>query len=51
MPSQFFGLNIAASGLSAFQTSINVTTNNISNVKTEGYTRQSATLESTQAIR
>ena len=51
MPSQFFGLNIAASGLSAFQASINVTTNNISNVQTEGYTRQSATLESTQAIR
>lgn len=51
MPSQFFGLNIGAGALSAFQTSINVTANNISNVQTVGYTRQSATLESTDAIR
>ena len=30
MPSQFFGLNIGASALSAFQASVNTTVNNIS---------------------
>ena len=38
MPSQFFGLNIASSGLSAYQAALNTTANNISNVKTTGYT-------------
>lgn len=51
MPSQFFGLNIAASGLSAFQTSLNTTANNISNVQTQGYTRQTTNLESTDPMR
>lgn len=51
MPSQFFGLNIAASGLSAFQTSINTTANNIANVQTTGYTRQTTNLESTDPLR
>jgi flagellar hook-associated protein 1 FlgK len=51
MPSTFMGLNIAASGLSAFQTSINTTANNISNSQTEGYSRQTTTLEATEAIR
>ena len=37
MPSQFFGLNIGASALSAFQASVNTTVNNISNVQTKGY--------------
>jgi flagellar hook-associated protein 1 FlgK len=45
------GLNIAASGLSAFQTSINTTANNISNAQTTGYSRQTTTLEATQALR
>jgi flagellar hook-associated protein 1 FlgK len=45
------GLNIAASGLSAFQTSINTTANNISNAQTTGYSRQTATLEATEALR
>ncbi len=51
MPSQFFGLNIGASGLSAFQASINTTANNISNVQTEGYSRQETTLAATNPIR
>ena len=42
MASTFFGLTIASSGLSTFQTAINTTANNISNVDTEGYSRQEA---------
>lgn len=51
MPSQFFGLNIGASALSAFQASINTTANNISNVKTQGYSRQTTVLEAKEPIR
>ena len=51
MPSQFFGLNIGASGLSAFQAAINTTAHNISNVQTEGYSRQSTTIEATSPLR
>ena len=51
MPSQFFGLNIGASALSSFQTSVNTTANNIANVQTKGYTRQTTTLQSTDPIR
>ncbi len=40
MPSQFFGLTIAGSGINAYQTAINTTANNIANVQTEGYSRQ-----------
>ncbi len=51
MPSQFFGLNIAASGLSAYQAAINTTANNVSNVQKEGYSRQETTLEASAALR
>lgn len=51
MPSQFFGLNIAGSGLRAFQASLNTTANNISNVQTVGYTRQTTNLEATDPLR
>ncbi len=51
MPSQFFGLVIGSSGLSAFQTAINTTANNISNLQTEGYSRQETTIEATDALR
>jgi len=51
MPSQFFGLNIASSGLSAYQAALNTTANNISNVKTKGYTRQVANMSSSAALR
>ena len=40
MSSTFLGLNIAKSGLSAAQTGLNITGNNISNADTAGYTRQ-----------
>lgn len=51
MPSQFFGLTIASSGLSAYQAALNTTANNISNVKTEGYSRQVANMSSSAALR
>ena len=51
MPSQFFGLNIAGSGLSAYQAAINTTANNVSNVQKEGYSRQETKLEASAALR
>lgn len=51
MASTFFGLNIGSSALSAFQAAVNTTTNNIANIKTTGYSRQTANMESTAAIR
>ena len=43
MPSQFFGLNIAYTGLLASNAAMNTTSNNIANVQTEGYSRQQVT--------
>ena len=37
MPSQFFGLNIAYTGLLGANAGLNTTANNISNAETEGY--------------
>lgn len=51
MPSQFFGLTIAASGLSAYQASLNTTANNIANEQTVGYSRQVANLSASNALR
>jgi flagellar hook-associated protein 1 FlgK len=51
MPSQFFGLNIGASGLRAANASLNTTANNISNVNTNGYSRQEATQQASNALR
>lgn len=51
MSSQFFGLNIGASALSAYQASINTTANNIANVQTNGYSRQVTRLEATSPLR
>lgn len=51
MPSTFFGLHIASSGLSAFQAAVNTTANNISNVKTVGYSRQQAIFQAAEALR
>lgn len=51
MPSTFFGLTIASSGLSAYQTALNTTANNISNVQTAGYTRQQANRVASDALR
>lgn len=51
MPSQFFGLNIGASALFAYQASINTTANNIANVKTDGYSRQETQLSASSPLR
>ncbi len=51
MPSQFFGLNIGASGLAAFQTALNTTANNVANVQTAGYSRQETTIKATAPMR
>ena len=39
MPSTFFGLNTAYTGLIASNASINTAGNNIANVETKGYSR------------
>lgn len=51
MPSQFFGLNIAYTGLLASNASMNTTANNIANVQTEGYSRQHVTQQAANALR
>lgn len=51
MPSTFFGLNIAYTGLTAANAGLNTTANNISNVNTEGYSRQTVTQQASNAIR
>jgi len=51
MPSTFFGLNIAYSGLTASNAALNTTANNISNVNTEGYSRQKVTQQAYNSIR
>ena len=51
MPSTFFGLTIASSGLRAANAALNTTGNNISNVNTEGYSRQVVETEAANALR
>ena len=51
MPSQFFGLNIGTSGLMAASASLNVTSNNIANINTPGYSRQNASQSAKDALR
>ena len=51
MPSQFFGLSIAGSGLSTYQVAMNTTANNVSNVQTEGYSKQVTTRTAKNALR
>lgn len=51
MASQFFGLNIAYTGLLASNAGLNTTANNISNVDTEGYSRQKVTQSAASALR
>lgn len=50
MSSQFFGLNIAYTGLQAANAALNTTANNISNVETEGYSRQQTVQQATDAL-
>ena len=51
MASTFFGLTISYTGLQAANTSINVTAHNISNINTDGYTKQQASLAAGDALR
>lgn len=51
MPSQFFGLNIAHSGLMAANAALNTTGNNIANAQTRGYSRQQAVQRANDALR
>ncbi len=51
MSSQFFGLNIAYSGLLASNANLNTTANNIANVQTEGYSRQEVDTQAAYPIR
>ncbi len=51
MSSTFFGLNIAYSGLLASNAALNTTANNISNVHTEGYSRQTVDQQAALPIR
>ena len=51
MANSFFGLHIGTSGLYAANTWLNITANNISNEKTEGYSRQPATQQASRPLR
>ncbi|MBO6215567.1 MAG: flagellar hook-associated protein FlgK, partial [Lachnospiraceae bacterium] len=51
MSSTFFGLNVASSGLTAFMASINTAANNVSNVQTDGYSKQKVNKEASSALR
>ena len=51
MPSQFFGLYIAGSGLRASNAALNTTANNISNAQTSGYSRQVVEQQANNALR
>lgn len=51
MTSQFYGLNIAYSGLLASNAALNTTANNISNAETDGYSRQKVTQTAASALR
>ena len=51
MGSTFFGLNIAVKGLQAQQMALDVTSHNIANANTVGYTRQDVIMETTLPIK
>ena len=51
MASTFFGLTISYTGLQAANTSLTVVGHNVSNINTEGYTRQQASTQAAQALR
>jgi flagellar hook-associated protein 1 FlgK len=50
MPSTFFAYNIANSGLQSNTVALDVISNNITNVDTPGYTRETATITSAQPL-
>ena len=49
--SQFFGLMIGYSGLTAYQAAENTVANNVANVETEGYTKQYTNRKASDALR
>ncbi|MCR5655963.1 MAG: flagellar hook-associated protein FlgK [Butyrivibrio sp.] len=51
MPSTFFGLNIAASGLRSANAALNTTANNIANANTDSYSRQKVEQQASDALR
>lgn len=51
MPSTFFGLTIANSGLNAANVALNTTSHNIANIETNGYSRQQANTTAADALR
>lgn len=51
MASTFLGLNTAYTGLQAFQASLNTTSHNIANTRTEGYSRQTTNSQADLALR
>ena len=51
MASTFFGLHIGTSGLNAFHAAVNTTAHNISNLQTEGYSKQVVNMEASNAQR
>ncbi len=51
MPSTFFGLNTAYTGLLAANAAQNTTANNIANAETEGYSRQQVKQQAASALR
>lgn len=51
MSSTFLGLNTAYTGLQAANSALNTTANNIANVETQGYSRQTVTTKAADAIR
>lgn len=51
MASTFFGLTIAGSGLTTYNAAINVTANNVANVRTDGYSRQVVDQSAAEALR
>lgn len=50
MPSTFFGLNIAVSGMQTYNAGLTTTGHNISNVKTVGYSRQTVEQSAKDAV-
>ncbi len=51
MASQFYGLNIAYTGLLASNAALNTTANNISNIETKGYSKQVVNQSAADALR
>ena len=51
MPNTFFGLTISGSGLNAANIAVNTTAHNISNVNTDGYSRQQTVQKASSSIR